>query len=66
MPCLDDAGLALLRLRQQQAATDGMRCKVCTAQLWPNYCRECDEHFTDGHWLNCPEAPAKHQPHRKY
>ena len=65
MPCLDDPGLALLRLRQQQAALDGARCAACTAQTFPNYCRECDEHFVDGHWLTCPSV-GNHQLHRKY
>ena len=65
MPCLNDPALALLRLRQQQAALDSMRCEHCTAQLWPSYCRECDEHFTDGHWHNCPRWD-RHQLHRKY
>ncbi len=62
MPVLDEAGLR--RLRQRQA--DEMKiCQTCTAQVWPNYCRECDQWFEDGHWSACASYSA-HSRHRKY
>ena len=72
MPLLDATALAALRRQQENAVHN--HCPHCTAQLWPNYCRLCDEHFTDGHYLLgdsadikavCPEA-SEHQRHRKY
>ena len=65
MPLLDDAALRELRELQK----DIRHCRYCTAQVWRNYCRECDEIFEDGHYENCralePEV-NKHASHRKY
>jgi len=70
MPLFDDAQLINLRFDQARDAREGHRCKNCSAQLWKNYCRSCDEFFTDGHYKNCSEA-SKHQSdpskeHRTY
>ena len=50
--CDDD--LSSLRDRQMSAARIRSLCLECTAQVWPNYCRECDEHLRNGHWPVCP------------
>jgi hypothetical protein len=71
MPTLDAVALAALRRQQENAVHN--YCQLCTAQIWPNYCRTCDEQFTDGHYLLkdgdvkavCPDA-SPHQRHRKY
>jgi len=65
MPILSGAQLAALRLRQEDAANENQRCDNCLAQIWPNYCRECDEFFMDGHYSVCAKA-SKHQEHRRY
>lgn len=50
MPVLDSKiDLWFLRSRQEVAAKEDWRCTDCTAQVWPNYCREHDEYFEDGH-----------------
>ena len=65
MPLLDETGLAALR-RQQESAVQN-HCPNCTAQTWPNYCRQCDEFFTDGHLNVCPEATLhQKENHRRY
>jgi len=67
MPLLDDDMVAYLRAEQAQDALDHKLCDKCTAQLWKNYCRQCDEYFTDGHYETCAEA-TKYQSnhHRTY
>jgi len=65
MPVLSDDQLASLRDQQMSAARVHKACTNCTAQVWPNYCRECDEHFEDGHWPTCPRYAA-HSKHRRY
>jgi len=65
MPVLNDDDLANLRDQQMNAAREKKKCAECTAQTWPNYCRECDEHFQDGHWDKCPNY-GKHSAHRRY
>jgi len=66
MPLLDQDSLAGLRDRQKQAVLDNWRCPQCGAQTWPNYCRECDEEFEDGHYVSCEEWASLHAGHRKY
>ena len=61
MPLLDDQ--ALKDLREQQKTI--YHCAECSAQLWQNYCRECDEMFRDGHYPTCKNYD-KHSEHRKY
>ena len=66
MPVLNDDQLANLRDLQMRAARSReMKCVDCTAQLWPNYCRECGVHFVDGHWPTCPRYDP-HSGHRRY
>lgn len=65
MPVLSDYDLGSLRDQQMSAARVHSKCPKCTAQIWPNYCRECDEHFTDGHWPTCPQY-CPHSVHRTY
>lgn len=64
MPLLDSTSLAELRRCQAESAQKDERCPDCTAQTWPNYCRECDESFNDGHYGAC--ARSSHQGHRTY
>jgi hypothetical protein len=68
MPLLDQNGYRELRTRQAQ---EYKVCDYCTAQVWRNYCRECDEFFEDGHYKTCPHETMravvlKHAGHRKY
>ena len=65
MPVLSDDDVANLRDQQISAARVHSKCDSCTAQTWPNYCRECDEHFQDGHWPTCPNY-SQHSAHRRY
>jgi hypothetical protein len=65
MPLLDKDGLADLRKKQAKTAREHKLCGSCSAQVWPNYCRECDEHFMDGHYVSCKDR-SEHSGHRKY
>ena len=65
MPLLDAVSLAALRRQQENAVHQ--TCPHCSAQTWPNYCRECDAQFTDGHYSTCPEVTRHQQDnHRRY
>jgi predicted amidophosphoribosyltransferase len=61
MPLLDDRTLQALRESQKRIDL----CPGCTAQTWINYCRQCDEHFQDGHYEGC-SSRSKHSDHRRY
>lgn len=63
MPLLDYSFLAALGGQQIQAALDHAYCVKCSDQVWPNYCRQCDQHFTDGHCGTCADA-TPHLGHR--
>ena len=65
MPLLNAEGLARLRDDQKREALEHRTCANCTAQIWKNYCRECDDTFTDGHYDTCAEY-TPHQEHRTY
>ncbi len=65
MPLLNDEQLA--RMRGKPPKT----CHCCKREVTENYCRQCDEFFTDGH---APDGPAmvsefpsnNHRSHRTY
>jgi hypothetical protein len=61
MPELNDESLVMLREKQKKIE----RCQDCSAQTFTNYCRLCDEFFTDGHWTSCVDF-SEHSKHRKY
>jgi len=67
MPLLNDHDIVNLRADQARDATERKRCPHCEAHVWKNYCRQCDEFFTDGHYATCAEA-TQHQVknHRRY
>ncbi len=56
MPLLDATALAALFDEQKRAARVDSHCPHCTAQTWPNYCRQCDDFFTDGPYIGCPDG----------
>jgi len=67
MPLLDSHEVVNLRKEQARDARQRRYCPRCTAHVWKNYCRSCDEFFTDGHYETCSEL-TKHQKenHRTY
>lgn len=48
MPPMSSEELAELRSRAPQT------CGDCGARVTANYCKECDQQFTAGHFPDCP------------
>ncbi len=67
MPLLDDDQLKNMHERPER------KCEKCKRTLFPNYCRQCDMFFDEGHNADCPnlDKPGtpygnNHEGHRTY
>lgn len=64
MPTLDDEQLANMRDREPY------ECPQCQKIVHQNYCRQCDEFYTEGHAPDCPSMKGPysndHVGHRTY
>jgi hypothetical protein len=55
---------------QRMQASPSAKCAVCEKTVRKNYCRTCDEYFSDGHAPDCSSDLAKdehkHDLHQAY